>query len=70
MPISLRRAIDDLLARKQATGELGTGPAIPEIDAFLATEFERLTKAATNLPTVTPGNPDAFDAFLQAWVIQ
>lgn len=68
--ITLRRAIDDLLVRKQANGELGTGPAIPEIDAFLATEFERLTQVAANLPTVSPGNPDALDVFLQAWVIQ
>lgn len=48
--VPLRRAIDELLLRKQANGELGVGPAIPEIDAFLAAEIGRLSALVAKLP--------------------
>lgn len=38
----LRRAIDDLLEAKKNGKELDRGPAIPEINAFIDSEFKRL----------------------------
>lgn len=58
-----------LLARKQAAGELGIGPAIPAIDVFLAAELPRLAQKAASLPTVPTINPDALDDMFRAWVL-
>lgn len=66
--LPLRRAIGDLLARKQATSELGTGPAIPEIDTFLASEIPRLTTVAATLPTAPAGNNDEPDRLLRSCI--
>lgn len=49
---ALRDAVARLLAVKRVTPELGTGPAIPEISDFLATEMARLEGTATDLPAV------------------
>lgn len=38
----LRRAIDDLLEAKRNGKELDRGPAIPELNAFIESEFKRL----------------------------
>jgi predicted nucleotidyltransferase len=66
--VPLRQAIDGLLARKQATGELGAGPAIPEIDSFLAAEIERLSAVAASLPPARTENGDDLNRLLRSCV--
>ncbi len=58
----LRSSIEHLLALKRATPELGNGPAIPEISAFLASEIERLDAEDVELfaPTRDTRELDAF----------
>lgn len=61
---ALREAVERLLALKRNTPELGVGPAIPEISAFLAAEIARLEAEAVELPS--PMRPmSELDAFFQ-----
>jgi predicted nucleotidyltransferase len=50
---ALRADIDDLLARKRVTPELGVAPPIPRINAFVEAELERLD--ALRPPQWRPG---------------
>lgn len=62
---ALCEAVERLLAFKRNTPELGVGPAIPEISAFLAAEIARLEAEAADLPS--PVRPiSELDAFFQA----
>jgi predicted nucleotidyltransferase len=46
---SLRLAIDELLAKKRVSAEVGDGPRIPEISAFLEAELARMELARPKL---------------------
>jgi predicted nucleotidyltransferase len=62
---ALRAAVERLLALKRVTPELGEGPAIPEISAFLAAEIAKLDAEPVELPA--PSRPmSELDAFFQA----
>lgn len=50
---TLRRDIDDLVARKRAAPELGLAPPVPSIDAFIEAELARLD--ATHVAHVKRG---------------
>lgn len=43
-PTDLVSALDELLAAKRITKELGTAPRVPVIDAYIAEVFERTTE--------------------------
>jgi len=66
---SLRAAIDRLLALKRASGEIGMGPAIPEIDAFLASEMTRLADVASMLPPKTKSDVYGMDDLLRRTIL-
>jgi len=68
MDTKLRGAIESLLARKQATSELGTGMAIPEIDEFLSTEITRLSAVAATLPVTPPRDDTSLNAVLREFI--
>lgn len=67
-PGPLRLAILALLARKTAGDELGLGPAIPVLDAFLKAELARLG-AGLNLPPPPGVTVECLDALLWDWVM-
>ncbi len=62
-------AIDQLLVLKRAAGELGLGPAIPEIDAFLAAEITRLAEVARTLPAKAKSNNTGMDVLLRQTIL-
>lgn len=64
----LRAAIDQLLALKRTSGELGIGPAIPDIDAFLVAEMPRLAAVASTMPKRQQHPDEGPDALLQEMV--
>lgn len=63
--VSLRAAIDRLLALKRVSGELGKGPAIPEIDASLALGITRLAEVASTLPPNAKSDSSGMDDLLR-----
>lgn len=65
----LRAAIDRLLVQKRTTGEIGLGPAIPEIDAFLAAEIARLAEVARTLPAKTGLDNHGLDRLLRQTIL-
>lgn len=66
---TLRAAIDQLLVLKRATGEMGLGPAIPEIDAFLAAEMARLAEVARTLPAKDKSDNTGMDVLLRKTIL-
>ena len=46
LPADLLPAVENLLAVKTRTSELGTGPRIPELDAYIREQMELMQKAA------------------------
>jgi uncharacterized protein len=65
---SLRLAIQDLLDRKVAGDELGLGPPILELNAFLRAELDRLG-AGLDLPPASGVEVESLDALLWDWVM-
>lgn len=66
---ALRAAIDRLLALKRVSGEIGMGPAIPEIDAFLASEMPRLAEVARTLPGRADVGSTGMDELLRKTIL-
>lgn len=66
---ALRAAIDRLLALKRASSEIGMGPAIPEIDAFLTSEMTRLAEVASTLPPKTKLDNPGLDRLLRRTIL-
>lgn len=62
---ALRAAVERLLVLKRSAPELGDGPAIPEISAFLAEEVDRLGAEAVELPSPTRSMTE-LDAFFRS----
>jgi len=62
---ALRAAVEHLLAVKRATPELGEGPAIPEISAYLAEQIAGFEVEAGE-PAVPARPMSELDAFFQA----
>ena len=46
LPPEMRPVVEDLLALKKETSELGTGPQIPEINKFIAEQMDLIREAA------------------------
>lgn len=65
----LRASIDQLLVLKRATGEMGLGPAIPEIDAFLVAEMPRLAEVARTLPAKAKSDNTGMDELLRKTIL-
>lgn len=61
----LRVAVERLLVLKRGTPELGEGPAIPEISAFLADQVARLEAEPVELPSPVRAMAE-LDAFFHA----
>lgn len=59
---SLRAAIDDLLARKAISSEMGEGERISEIDRFVREEFRLAQAQAPRVPTLDPSLIDKAQA--------
>lgn len=51
IPAAVRAAIDDLLAQKGVTAELGDGPRVPVIDAFVEQAIDGQTEPPLKEPT-------------------
>lgn len=60
----LKEAIDNLIAKKKVTSELGKGPKIPLINAFLDREITRLEQVAEHLDATSYTTQSA-DRFLR-----
>jgi predicted nucleotidyltransferase len=65
----LRAAIDQLLVLKRASGEIGLGPSIPEIDAFLMSEIARLANVARTLPSKGKSDNTGMDVLLRKTIL-
>ena len=67
----LRAAVDDLLARKAAGGEMGHGPRVPAVHDFIVGELDRLESAAGGQPKGSndPGPLSALfvECLVKAW---
>jgi predicted nucleotidyltransferase len=61
---ALREEIRELLARKRRTSEVGTGPAMPRIQAFLEEELARQTEAVDAAPRPR-GDTETLDALFR-----
>lgn len=66
LPPELHPHIDELLARKMAGEELDSGPRIPELNAFIEAELERLGIVVRDLPHSPEQGNDALDALFRA----
>lgn len=50
LPLDVETFLDDLIARKRSAKELGTGPRIPTLDAFITAEFEQARQSDAPMP--------------------
>jgi len=64
---ALIEAIDELMARKAETRELGNGPIPLPIRAFLAAEFSRAQIWKDGVQERRPGSERLLDAFWREW---
>lgn len=68
LPRGVAAAIEDLLARKRKTSELGIGPRVPVLDAWLDREFARAEPMASRPLRMVPAAIEAADALFQRLV--
>lgn len=66
LPVAVRGAVDALVAHKRGVPELGTGPAIPVLDAWIAERLAGAAALCARLPERAP--PLGFvDALYRHW---
>lgn len=69
LPADLSEAIHTLVAMKSARDELGEGPRVPVIDAFLDQEFRLVQEGAVQAPPASPEFHEASEALFRALVL-
>lgn len=64
LPADVRHAIDALVARKQAGGEMEVGPRDPVLHAFLERQFARYEQQGVRLHDAQPSTTELNELFL------
>ena len=69
LPSSVRSPLNDLLAIKAETSELGEAPHIPVLDAFIRDEYDRLQVVAETMPPRRGEGWQPLDAVFRSLVL-
>lgn len=69
IPRDIRDGIDALLVRKSEVSELGKGPRVPMLNAFIEAEMQRAAEHAKNNPSAAPDIREEAEALFRDLVI-